>query len=579
MQQSRTHSALGVAAAALLLAALGSCIPQPVPLTGTLDVEGFLVRARQTQRIVDDVTIHVAGSVKIAGRIEPQMDAGQSITIQAEGDVTISGAVIAGDGPVGSAGGSVTIISLNGDITLAGGVSISAGRGGAGQFAEQPATLTDPNGMPIAGRMLTGGAGAPGGSVTLRAPNGSVTLANKPGIIHIGDGGDGVTFQVHGQDLLNTELVEPLENAGGDSGDFVVEAATFNGTPLLAGTQPPLDATLFSGGQGGDAGGLFWGVDENGNSTWPDVSTATQRPLRSAGVDAAGEKRSDLTHRKIFSDLRRSGAKGGDGYLHPGTGKSVRIRGRSARAFGGDGQNAFAFGGFGGNCKSPLCLEGGNGGSADATGGNGAVGRHPTGTGGDGGKGDATGGLGGVGLVNNGRHGDARAFGGNGGKGGGLCNNNVADRGGSGGFGGAAFASADKKTKAIAVAGNGGDGGDGRKFSGPVGGVLLASAFGGPSSVQTQGKKGNPGATCPRVRALAVSALSSIPLAATAFVEVACITGAEVSPPDDGCNCEHVHGDITIPGVGGPFKDPDPSGCGHGCVQTVLKSLVDVTCP
>lgn len=47
------------------------------------------------------------------------------------------------------------------------------------------------------------------------------------------------------------------------------------------------------------------------------------------------------------------------------------------------------------------------------------------------------------------------------------------------------------------------------------------------------------------------------------------ISGGFVGDPDVGCDCQHLHGSILIDDLG-PFPDPDPTGCGFGCISTIM---------
>jgi hypothetical protein len=552
----------------------------PVPevihgLSGTLTVTDFNVADGQSERVSGDITILASGAVRITGALEAVESNGQSITIQAEGDVSITGTVSAGGGALGDSGGNVTIVSMNGNISIGESASVVAGDGGGGQATTTAKTIVRTGKASVAFKTVSGGAGGTGGSVTLRAPNGEITVADVEGIIHLGNGGDGATIEVHGEDLLTTEMAEELENAGGDSGDLTIEALTFNGADISGDSAfVPTSGTFLSGGAGGNAGDFFWGQDAEGNSTYPDADTT-------AKVIAAA-KQSGVNMRPVFPDLRRRGARGGNGIVgSAGNGAPLVVRGSHAGEPGTDGQNVFVVGGAGGDCKYLLCPYGGNGGKATSTGGNGARGVHPTGEGGKGGDADATGGAAGFGLLDNldGFHGAASAFGGFGGKGGGLCPDNVADQGGPGGRGGAASAIADDEVPAFAHSGFGGEGGDGRERSGElgIGGNILLS--GGPGSASLEGSAGISGAICPSAQTVIALVLASSTASLT--VDLACVLNGTVAQPEANCDCEHVHGSIQFRSgtpLGGPIDDPNPQGCGHGCVIELPKDRVDATC-
>lgn len=573
-----------IAAGSLVVAVYGTSCDVPVPgetpgLSGTLEVTDFTVASGESRRVSGDLIINASGAVTIAGTLSAEDAVGHSLTIQAAGDVGITGLLSAGQGaPGGGRGGDITIVSMNGNISITGSGSLVAGDGGSGQTTTTARSILAIGKRPVLFKSVSGGAGGAGGSVTLRAPNGEITVANVEGIIHLGNGGDGATIEVHGEDLLTTEMAEELENAGGDSGVLMIEALTFNGVDIAGQTAfVPESAMFLSGGTGGNAGDLFWGVDAEGNSTFPDEDTTSQL--------IATVKRGGANLRPIFPDLRLMGARGGDAWLgSAGRGANLQIRGRDGTTPGTDGQNVFATGGSGGDCIQQRLCDPGDGGDADATGGDGARGEHTTGDGGAGGNAGATGGSGGrdgaLSTVIAGGTGNAIARGGAGAKGGGLCPDNVSDMGGPGGAGGSADAMVPfVPAVATAVGGRGGDGGDGESASGAVGGGGSALALGGPDSSQVAGANGSAGAKCGPVQALALSFGFIGSLGEGSTVRLSCVVGGAVSGVEDGCRCEHLHGAITITGIpGGPFDDPDDRGCGHGCIVTVRESELGYDC-
>ena len=136
-------SALTVAL--ILPVAIASCdgTNQPTGLSGTIEVSDFSVGVGETQQVSGDLTINASGSVDIAGKLMPSGATGQSITITAEGDVNVSGSVVAGNGSSGSGGGNLTIISTNGNIVITQGSSIVAGDGSTGQSTTSAKTITE----------------------------------------------------------------------------------------------------------------------------------------------------------------------------------------------------------------------------------------------------------------------------------------------------------------------------------------------------------------------------------------------------------------------------------------------------
>lgn len=570
---ANTRTLLGPSAIALVLPlALVSCdgIPETPGLSGTLEVVDFSVAKDQSQLVAGDLWINASGTVDISGELTPISEQGQSITITAEDDVNISGRLASGGGSSGTTGGDLTIVSTNGNIDITQGSFIGAGDGGTGQTTLSAKMIATTSRGEVILKTLTGGAGGNGGTITLRALNGDITIA---GTVQIGSGGDGATITVSGEDLLTTEAPAELDNAGGNSGVFTLEASSFNGQPIDATVGVDLAGTSFlAGGQGGNAGDVFWGMDEDGNSTWPDEATIKKLIARA--------KQNGVNLSEVAPDLFVGGKNGGDAFFElPGRGASVNATGRSATQFGVDGQTAIAHAGDGGDCTSPFCTLGGSGGNATARGGNGQRGENPEGGGGAGGNGDAAGGRGGVGLITDGTDGTAFATGGSGAKGGGECPVEIAATGGRGGIGGAAFADAGS-AQARATAGDGGDGGDGENFGGAPGGSLNANAFGGATTQEFQGDGGSEGTICPPVFEL-VSAIraTSSEIGTDKYIKYACIQGGTMAESEVNCDCPHVHGSITIIGVaGGPFVDPDPQGCGHGCFEFLPEDVLDFTC-
>jgi hypothetical protein len=68
-------------------------------------------------------------------------------------------------------------------------------------------------------------------------------------------------------------------------------------------------------------------------------------------------------------------------------------------------------------------------------------------------------------------------------------------------------------------------------------------------------------------------------LAAGTVVPLACIQGGTVADPHvNGCNAVHLHGTITIAGVGA-YDDPDPAACGQGKVDIVPATSLGLSCP
>ncbi len=509
--------------------------------SGTINAETFSVDYGDTESVTEDLTIVASKTVDISGTLAASGAAGQNITIQAEGDVVINGTVQAGNGAdVGQAGGTVTIISNSGNITITDTAHITAGDGGAGQNTVTTAsTMSD--GSTVKKSALTGEKGGNGGSVILKAPKGTIYIANKEGVIHIGNGGNGSVIDVQGEDLLTNDLADELSNSGGRSGWFLIDAAVIDGLSIENKTleydmlNPDTNQVIipkgtalsyvtssfqFSGGKGGDGGSVYYGMDRNGNSTWPTDSV---------------EGTSTILKKSLIKKMNGSikyGAGGGDGWLEGGKGADINFQGKDVygKVQYGWGGNANVNGGDGGDCgdwkqmepKSPEELSNmmsfkdckpGRGGNAVAKGGKAPDGPDPNGAGGTGGGAEAVGGNGGKNYyyINpympidsdyKGIGGDASAYGGDAGNSGGKCPDNVVDFGGNGGMGGSASARGGKglpKGKEFARGGNGGNGGPGIVEGGDKGWGGQPFVTDSNNADSAFGTDGNPGTLCPVV--------------------------------------------------------------------------------
>lgn len=99
--------------------------------------------------------------------------------------------------------------------------------------------------------------------------------------------------------------------------------------------------------------------------------------------------------------------------------------------------------------------------------------------------------------------------------------------------------------------------------------------------MMVDGAAGSMGSICPPVVFELVTAIfaTSSEIGTGFHVKRSCIENATISEPEFNCDCPHLHGSITIIGVeGGPFADPDPLGCGHGCIVFVPENVLAITC-
>jgi hypothetical protein len=278
---------------------LGECRPAPTgTLSGIHSVTNFVVGDDERIACISDVTVQCE-TATISGEIYGVDGSafgadGVSVTIEAQGDVTLTGAMYGGAGAAGSLmtnsgqggnGGSVTIISANGDITIGAEVQTSAeapqsylGGGDAGVGADDLTTAVP-------------GAGGQGGSVSVSCPHGLLTLYPRSGLIHLGNGGDGGTGHVPAD--FEGELSDPPEQTadGGNSGLLTMECDEFTGLAEQAGALVVEPVDMLTGGNGGDGGGLWIGVEvgtpipvEMGNPSMSlrSVETAVKTQARGA---------------------------------------------------------------------------------------------------------------------------------------------------------------------------------------------------------------------------------------------------------------------------------------------------------
>ncbi|HCU36996.1 MAG TPA: hypothetical protein DGT21_16590 [Armatimonadetes bacterium] len=504
---------------------------------GVIVETDFTIGADDRVECLGDTTIQCE-TATIAGELyalpgAPGAD-GVDITIEADGDVVLTGELSAGDGGAGDPsgtggdggnGGSVTVNSANGDITIGAEVETTAGAPdsflGAGDGGDgADGTL--------------GGHGGDGGAVRIACLNGTLTFNQQPGLLHVGSGGDGgdatmtaAELEACGADVLR------LQNGGGDGSVLIPSCDELvgvtledvgtddEGHPYLVGV---LDEGVGDGGDGGDAGD-FTCVATAETSAWTaEVSTAVSHPSKTVEGDHGGNVSSGQA----------------------GKGESMTLDYSSdATADNAEGHSAVAIGGNGGHCiweytgggviKSwsavifgAYKMRSGDGGNATAKGGHGAAGSSCRG-GTDGGTALAFAGNGGQVRVWDasiwdedsiavGKGGNAVATGGNGGPGGECCSPNIPNsswgQGRTGAEGGLATAKGGHGGwsnapslegpggNATATGGNGGQGGMGEP-GGSGGGCgtapRCAAGKGDPdgTAVSDPGDRGETGATCP----------------------------------------------------------------------------------
>jgi hypothetical protein len=481
-----------------------SATAMPFKITGfnalaSSSVSDYVIEAGQAVDLASELAISASGAVRIDGSLAPSTHTGQSITIIAEGSITITGIVAAGNGFPGGPGGTVTLHSKRGNITITETASIKAGDGGSGTACTSQNVMTAQGGS--------------GGSIIIKAPGGTLMLANEEGLLHIGNGGYSPEVKILGNDQSAIALPESGAIRPGNSGRFDMSAQVIAGIPYQSTVMEkdiidptsglpiykkgdiinrPSSSSQFSGGKGGDAGAFIYGPgagDATARFRVELLGYAGTRPVAGGSAISGSDLSSELP------ELVREGVTGGVGMNIGGKGGDVVIEGNAGILPGDKGQSVRGYGGMGG---SSFSIENnyGDGGNARAIGGNGAPGSNPAGPGGVGGSAFAFGGGGKL-------AGTASAVGGAGGKGGGICPDNVDLSGGDGGWGGNAIAKSKEyflgkiDNKAEATGGKAGDGGDGQFASGSYLSSGSASAEGNSQSFAKKGSDGNSGKTCP----------------------------------------------------------------------------------
>jgi len=483
-------------------------------LRGVVTVTDFRVAAGERVGADGDVTVQCQ-TAEVEGELVSLASTGSgvnggSITIEAQGDIVVTGRIEAGAGTDGSstgvggnggAGGSVALKSSAGSVTLGvtavvagarprqagGGASLRSGDGGNG------------------GNGTFGGAGGNGGDITIECPTGTWHITPGPNLLVFGNGGNGGNGTVPTAQLEGLTVPETLPNGGGDSGRLTGNVGAVEGVTLTDATDPDtgepikwaeLPEDALGGWEGGDAGKATFG-DES--------ETARSRGL------------TPLATREVGA-VEVRGSFGGDGGRRGGNGCDVFYTARGL-ATSGVGTEVIAYGGYGGNADtreremarvgsawlkvtSSAPTYGGRGGDASALAGPGADGG-PSQDGAKGGKAEAYGGDGGKSYnlarthCFTGRGGHAYARGGDGGAGG---HGSATQRGGKGGAGGGASAfggdagfSQDKEVQgaggnATAVGGQGGRGGDGNPPGSGAGcePTVALAGLGTPTGTQTE---------------------------------------------------------------------------------------------
>jgi hypothetical protein len=487
----------------------------------------FVVGADEIVECLGDTTIQ-CDTATITGELFTRSATvaggdGPDITIDAQGDIVVTGAVNGGSGAAGADeskggdGGDITLRSTAGDITL----GAEAGAGSVMPQATIAPGLHAGDGGDGGGGVSSGAGGA-GGLITLDCSSGTLTVHQAAGLLHVGNGGDGgdaIMSSVPGSG-------QATGGAGGMSGAPVLWCGALEGLGLEdVGEQVGGEAAwsvmteegTVTGGVGGAGGDASIEVAApsaaRADAVRPAADTVVvvegghgEKGWRAGG--AGGEATADLAGKAIgageagWHAEARGGGGGDGGYLEAnlvGAVGALVAQFREWDSQGGVGGEATAIGANGG--AGGPCQPGGMGGNATAEGGSGGSVYTRYGT-------------------KAGRGGAAWALGGRGGKGGDCCQTHggAAGSGGGGGAGGAAEAEGGYAGSfyfpdgtpllwqgtggaAEATGGNGGDGANGvPPGAGGNGGAATAKGGkGAPNGSEhaTNGTAGSPGGDCP----------------------------------------------------------------------------------
>ena len=487
----------------------------------------FVVGADENVECLGDTTIQ-CDTATITGELFTRSATvaggdGPDITIEAQGDIVVTGAVNAGNGAAGAdesdggEGGDVTLRSVGGGITL----GAEAGAGAATQQATVTPGLHAGDGGD-GGDGESGGAGGVGGIITIDCSSGTLTVHQAAGLFHVGNGGDG------GDAILQSVpgSGQVTGGSGGASGAPVLRSTALEGLGLEDVGEQVEGETAWSVMT--EEGTVTGGVGGAGGDAGVDIVASS-----SARADAVGPAADTV--------VVVEGGKGEKGWREGGAGGSANAdlagQAMAAGEAGWDAEARGGSGGIGGHLDANYIgfigalvvvfrqwdSQGGVGGEATAIGANGGAGG-PCQPGGKGGNAAANGGSGGSVFtrygVKAGQGGAAYALGGRGGNGGDCCeaHGGAAGSGGIGGAGGAAQAKGGYSGDfclpdgdvllwqgvggaANARGGNGGDGGNGEPAgAGGSGGAATATGGKGPfggDEIASNGVRGAAGGACP----------------------------------------------------------------------------------
>ncbi len=461
----------------------------PTSMGGTMDVAALSIPAGQTTVVTSDLVVNASGDVKIDGQLTAQPTepgaGGCTITINAGGNIEITGSVQAGNGtdaatpalttrvaaaaatadPGGTDGGGIELIA-QGNITIGASSTLTCGSGGTGADGDW------------------GGAGGKGGDLVVDA-GGTLTMR---GIVYVGNGGHaGFSMPtVQAVQSLDPDQEMPFGATGGSSGFIFLRAGQVD-WPSYDPATHSLDNLYDSGVGGGHAG----------NASSVNISSSVAAQMIAACKQTTDYQVAAPMYICPGTSCKFRAPNGVDSFILGGLGGSIDVEIDQLEASQWNAPALIVYAGNGGNLVQPPSYKykdvlavlmrngwGGDGGNASARA---ASGHDGTALGFDGGNG-----------------GDVTAYGGNGGSaasityspqhggmggyavavagaaGHGYSDPNCGFVGGNGGSGGAAYA-------------YGGDGGNGW-YSGRPGDAGAFGGAGGWGGVgQEPGSAGNGG--------------------------------------------------------------------------------------
>jgi hypothetical protein len=514
-------------------------------LEGTINTTRFTIPAGQSRTVTGDLTINASDAIDIDGTLV--IPPGVNVNLWSAGDIDLDGVLQAGSTPAPSGRGTgpynTTVVGAN--IRSAGNHSV--GTGGNLVFASSagnvPATISIGGNITLPAGLKArndqedgqdGGAILIGGTRALQIVTTAGRACQAPknvtvnGSLTAGDGGagfDDLTGERTGRNVRATST------HGGAGGDLEISAATSLTFGAGVNARP---------GAGGRAG---WLGRSPGGSSYLTAGDGTGSAIPGGNSTGTFGFGGDAGTVSIASPVTNGSAtqpvvNGGDpgsGFFQPGNGGLGAFGGNVSFETRPGGKNS---NGVANPSKGVIVIRGGNGGNGmpDFVGGGG---------------GQIFGGVNGMTY---------------------LSSITVEDgfRGGNG-YNGCSV------TPPVAGT-NGGAGGrhdfltvtsSGRSFNGGDGGSYPVNPTSGGAK-GTSGRDGFPGRICAEASRLLTLAgdtmVGGTVMVAGTQISLVRVHSGHVAGPEQNCDHDHMHGEITIDGYG-PIEDPNPTGCGHGHVS------------